>query len=130
MGTEATLGSSRFFLTARQSAFDAAWMNRDEVAVLDARSQGRQAQGWIFLTGLADKGKHLGGELVSVLGTALLGQQGRQASLLEAGLRLVKGRAGEAEGGRRLVHRQALGLDPAQHFVLGLNQVARIEKFP
>src|SRR5207237_10034487 len=52
----------------------------------------------------------------------------RQAALLETRLRLIKGRSGESEGGCRSVHRKSLGFDPAQHFVLDLNEVARIEK--
>ena len=65
---------------------------------------------------------------MSLFGPPLLGQQCRQAALLETRLRLVEGRPGEPEGGGRSVHRQSLGFDPAQHFVLDLNEIARIEK--
>ena len=49
-------------------------MNRNTIAVLNARNQGRPVQGWIFLTSFADKCEHLGGKLVSLFGAALVGQ--------------------------------------------------------
>jgi hypothetical protein len=55
-------------------------------------------------------------------------QEAGEAIPGEGGPCLVEGLAGEAEGGCGASYRLALGLDTAQHLVLDLHQVSRIEE--
>src|SRR5262249_58556461 len=68
------------------------------------------------------------GKLVSALGAPLVGQQSGQAALLEAHLRLVKRRPGEAKFARGFRNRPLFHADLAQHLVLDLQQVVGIEE--
>lgn len=57
----------------------------------------RRLQRWVFRTGLLKESDDLGCEFVGLSGTALARDQTRDASRLERGLCLIKGRPGKAE---------------------------------
>ena len=67
-------------------------------------------------------------KLVRTAWTALLGHQPRNAGLVEARLGLVVGRPRDAVLVGRVRHRGVLDRDAAQHLVLDLHGVARIEE--
>ena len=67
-------------------------------------------------------------ELVGPLRPALVRKQSRQAFALEHRLSDIEDRARQAKGLGRLHHSTALLLDAAQHLVLDLHQIVRIEE--
>lgn len=66
------LRSAGFFLMAKQAALDTSWMNLDAEAFLYPFYQVRQSNGGLFLAQLANECEDLLGELVRLLGTALV----------------------------------------------------------
>jgi hypothetical protein len=60
--------------------------------------------------------------------SSLAWHQAWEALRLEGGLRLIKRRTGAAEGLRRPRHRVTVDIDPSEHFVFHLDQIARVEK--
>lgn len=67
-------------------------------------------------------------ELVRPLGSALAGQQPRQALALEQLLGDIEGWAGQTRDPSRLNHRTFLLLDASQHLVLDLHEIVRIKE--
>ena len=67
-------------------------------------------------------------ELVRPFRPALAWQQSRQALALEQCLSDIEDRAGQTKGLGRLYHRTTFFLDAAQHLVLDLHQIVRIEE--
>ena len=65
---------------------------------------------------------------MGLLGTALVRHQAGKAVLLEGRLRLVEGWPRKTEVRRRIRHGLAFGPHSAQHLVLDLDQIARIEE--
>ena len=63
-----------------------------------------------------------------LFGPAFLRDQPRQTALLKRRLRLIKRWPGNAKDGSRFGDRVTVFLHPAEHFVLHLQQIARIEK--
>ena len=61
-------------------------------------------------------------------GARTFGNQARQPLILESGLGLVEGHAGESEGRRSLGDRPPLGLHATKHLVLHLDQIVGIEE--
>jgi hypothetical protein len=113
---------------AKQAAFDTSWMNLGAEAFLDAFHQIRQSNGWFLLAYLANECEDLLGELVRLLGTALVGHQAGKTIVLESRLCLIERRPGKAEVRGRIRHRLAFGPRPPEHFVFDLDQIARIEE--
>jgi len=112
----------------KQAAFDTSWMNLGAEAFLDPFHQVRQSNGRFLLAHLANKCEDLLGELVRLLGTALVWHQASETVLLEGGLCLIERRPRKAEVRGRIRHGGAFGAHPPQHFVFDLDQVARIEE--
>ena len=61
-------------------------------------------------------------------GTRPVRQQSRQPARLVSALRLVPGGAGDAEAGRGVAYRHVVLAHAAQHLVLDLEQIARVEE--
>lgn len=95
---------------------------------LDPVHQFRQSNRGLFLARLANEGKNLLGELVCLLGTAFVWDQAGKAILLEGRLSLVKRGSRKTEARRRIGNGLAFGPHPAQHLVIDLNQIPRIEE--
>src|SRR4051812_9828626 len=117
--------STAFFLMAKQAAFDTSWMNLCAEAFLDSLHQIRQSNGRFVLAHLANECENLLGELVRLLGAALVWYQTGETVLLERRLRLIERGPRKAEVRRCIRHRLAFGPDPAQHLVLDLDQIVR-----
>jgi len=77
---------------------------------------------------LLDEGHHLGGELVGPLGSALPGEKAGEPGPGEGGLRLIEGRTRHPEERRGLGFGGAFAAHLAQHLVLHLHSIARIEE--
>lgn len=75
-----------------------------------------------------DERHHLGRELVSALRSARLRQQAGEALLCKGRFRLVEGRTRDAKERRGRGFLDAIDTDVAKHFVLHLDQVARVEE--
>src|SRR5207249_6604020 len=121
------LRSAEFFLMAQQAAFDTSWMNLGPKAFLDPFHQVRQSKGRFFLAHLANECEDLVGELVRLLGTALVLHQTGKTVLLEGRLCLVERWPRKTEVCRRIRYGLSFGPHAAQHLVLDLDQIARIE---
>lgn len=113
---------------AKQAAFDTSWMNLGAEAFLDPFHQVRQSNGRFFLAHLANECEDLLGELVRLLGTALVWHQAGKTVLLEGRLCLVERWPRKTEVCRRIRHGLSFGPYAAQHLVLDLDQIARIEE--
>jgi hypothetical protein len=101
---------------AKQAAFDTSWMNLGTEAVLDALHQVRQSNGWFLLAHLANECEDLDGELVRLLGAALVWHQAGKTVVLESRLCLVERRPRKAEIRGRIRHRLAFGPAPVAAF--------------
>jgi hypothetical protein len=75
-----------------------------------------------------NESQHFGREFVRFPRPSFVRHQGRQSSLLEGSLRLVKGGTGKPEVGSRLAYRVTVVLHTPQHFVLDLDEIAGIEE--
>src|ERR1700674_1334923 len=89
--------SAEFLLMAKQAAFDTSWMNLGAEAFLDPLHQVRQSNGRFFLAHLANECEDLLGELVCLLGTALVWHQAGKTVVLESRLCLIERRPRKAE---------------------------------
>ena len=76
----------------------------------------------------SEKGQLFGLDLVWAAGPSLLGHKPRNACFLEVRFGLVIGRPRDAVIVGHVRHRRLLDRDPAQHLVLHLHDIARIEK--
>src|SRR5258707_7234032 len=66
------IGSTKFFLVTRQTAFDTPWMDFGLEALLDQTHQFRCRHRRFLLASLDEEGLHLVGQLVRVLGAAFV----------------------------------------------------------
>jgi len=80
-----------------QAAFDASWMNLGPETLLDQAHQLLCSYGRLFLADLDEEGQDYVGQLVRLFGTAFVGNQAGQPTLLEGSQRLIERWAGEAE---------------------------------
>jgi hypothetical protein len=103
-------------------------MNPDSTFLLQAPDQLARVQGGILGEQAFQVVDDLLGELVRSLGSWSLRQQRRQTALFEEGSGLVEARSGEAEICRRPGCLSTFLMDAAQHLVLDLDQVARVEE--
>jgi hypothetical protein len=94
---------------AKQAALDTSWMNLDAEAFLYPFHQIRQSNGGFFLSQLANECENLLGELVRLLGTALVRHQAGKTVVLEGQLRLIERRPRKAETHGCIRHRLAFG---------------------
>jgi len=113
---------------AKQAAFDTSWMNLGAEAFLNPFHQVWQSNGRFFLAHLANECEDLLGELVRLLGPALVWHQTGKTVLLEGGLCLVERWPRKTEVCCRIRHGLSFGPHAAQHLVLDLDQIARIEE--
>jgi len=113
---------------AKQAAFDTSWMNLGAEAFLDPFHQVRQSNGRFLLAHLANECEDLLGELVRLLGTALVWHQAGKTVLLEGRLCLVERWPRKTEICRRIRHGLSFGPHAAQHLVLDLDQIPGIEE--
>ena len=126
--SEPAVGSASFFFLPRQSALDAAWMNRNAELFLNRGSQLSYAQRGLFGSGLLHIAEHFGRQLVRSPRPTFFGNQTGQSLSLKIQLGLIVGRARKSKGGSRLTDRLLLDLHAAQHLVLDLDQVVGIEE--
>src|SRR5258708_11995122 len=110
------------FFFARGSALQAPAMELDAKPCLDLLETLRGCQLWPCGLECDHKGNHLGGDLVTILGTALARQQARQSSFLKRPQGLVEGWPRDAEIGRDLADRDAIDAMPPHHLVTHLSQ--------
>ncbi len=103
-------------------------MDLDAKPCLDLLETLRGCQLWPCGLECDHKGNHLGGDLVTILGTALARQQARQSSFLKRPQGLVEGWPRDAEIGRDLADRDAIDAMPPHHLVTHLNQILCIEE--
>jgi len=113
---------------AQQAALDTSWVNFDAEAFLNPVSQIRQSNGWFLLAHLPNECEDFLGELVRLLGTALVWHQTGKTVLLESRLCLIERWPRKTEVCRGIGHGLSFGPHPAQHLVLDLDQIARIEE--
>src|SRR5215469_11448427 len=116
----------RFFST--DGTFDRPWMHIEAELLLD---QSRQFAGSDWLARNEPRSKkrqYLAVDHVGTARTALLGYQPGDAGLLEIRLGLVIGWPRDAILVGDIGHRRLLDRDAAQHLVLDLHSIARIEK--
>ena len=103
-------------------------MNDHTEALLDTPDQFGRVQRRIFLTDLLKKVHDLAGELVRLLGSALVWHKASYAPLLECELGLIERWTREAKRRGRFGDRTAFFLDTTEHLVLDLNYIPRIEE--
>ena len=104
-------------------------MGTDTASFDEQHSQLRAAWHLFALSyGPRQDGEVLFGELVRSLRSALAGQQAGQALAIEQLSRDIINRPRQPKGFCRLHHRTAVLFDAAQHLVLDLDQVVRIEE--
>ena len=77
---------------------------------------------------LLDERQRLALQLMGSMWTALSGYQSSNAAFVEAGLGLVVGRPRHAVFLGGFGHRRVLDGDPAEHLILDLHEVARVEE--
>jgi hypothetical protein len=87
----------QIILTARQTAYDAARVNRQLKALPYQARQRRAPQEWVPLSLLAEKLDDLCGEFVRPARATLSRGQTGKAGLAESGLRLIERRARKSE---------------------------------
>ncbi len=117
------------FSSALQGAFDAAGMD-DQVEVLSNQlreREGSKQRGAELM--LEQKVGNELGELVGTAGAGSLGDQAWQAGAVEERLGLIEDGTGEPERLRHLSDSDPLDTNAANHFVLDLHEVARVEEF-
>ena len=117
-----------FFFQAPEGALHATPVNRYAESLLDQADEGRCPDAAIARAELLDEVHHLTAELVSAARTALCGQEAGQSTLAEGCLRLIERRAGEAERAGHSRDRGTVHLDPADHLVLDLQEIPRVEE--
>ena len=119
-------GVSVFF--ARERAFDRARMYREAECRFDLARKPPSAHRALALEALRDEGHHLGGELVRALGPALSRKKAAQARPGEGCFGLIEGGTRHPEERRGLGLGGALPAHLAQHLVLHLHRIARVEE--
>src|SRR5207247_536302 len=114
--------SPPFFFLPREHALDAARMHADAESLRDTVGQLAGASGGLLVAQLLEKGDDLGRQLVTAPRSTFLGQESRQAAVLEGALGLIERRPREVKrhGGRC----NALGvdLDRPDHVVCNVGQ--------
>ncbi|MDI6773570.1 MAG: hypothetical protein QME77_13440 [bacterium] len=103
-------------------------MDRDAESLLDQPYEVLEAQLRLPCERLPQRRHHIRRNLVGPPRSGLLGQQRRQASRRVGRLHLVVRRSRQAEARRAVADRLPVYADPAQHLVLDLHQVARVEE--
>ena len=119
---------SSFFSLLPEPPLDAARMNPHTEVVLDLLHQFLGRQRRRGASRLDQELHDIGGQIVGPPRCSFPRGQAGQAPSLEGGLGLIEGRAGETEGGRCLTHRLVFDPRLAQHLVLHLQQVPRVEE--
>ena len=120
--------SGEFFLTPRQSTFNAASMNRNPKPLFNHFHQSRSSQRGILNESLLHEFHYLVTEFVSGLGTSLSREKTSQSVLLELMAHLIERDARKAEGSSGILDRTSRLFCLTQHLVLHLHKIARIEK--
>ena len=103
-------------------------MHAPAIAEEDLVGQRLPAQRRIGLSERLDGLDHLGGELARALWPTPLGYQTPEPLLFECLPGLVKGRTGETESLGRALDAPTVAFDAAEHLVLDLHEIARIEE--
>src|SRR5471032_451896 len=128
-GTARGAHSSAFFFAGNRP-FDAAWVDADSQFGSDLFGQCPRLDRAVGPHPPFDKRHQVGVELMRAFRAALFGQEARQTVTRKGCLGLIERWTGHSEqcGGLRLG--RAAGTGVAQHLVLHLHQVVRIEEVP